>query len=93
LAHTREQTLAALQKTCTKGSFLPSAAFAHLVIYSAVNVWLSLWEGMVDRRMKVVNVMASGQIKARASVLQSKTQKPVRFEISEGTRASVAKWM
>jgi len=44
-------------------------------------------------RMKVVDVMASGQIKERASVLQSKTQKPVRFEISEGTRASVAKWM
>ena len=44
-------------------------------------------------RMKVVDVMASGQIKARASVLQSKTQKSVRFEISEGTQASVAKWM
>jgi site-specific recombinase XerC len=44
-------------------------------------------------RMKVVDVMASGQIKARASVLQSKTQKPVRFEILEGTRASVATWM
>ena len=44
-------------------------------------------------RMKVVDVMASGQIKARASVLQSKTQKPVRFAISEGMRASVAKWM
>ena len=43
--------------------------------------------------MKVVDVMASGQIKERASVLQSKTQKPVRFEISEGTRASLAKWM
>ncbi len=44
-------------------------------------------------RMKVVDVMASGRIKERASVLQSKTQKPVRFEISEGTRVSVAKWM
>ena len=44
-------------------------------------------------KMKVVDVMASGQIKERASVLQSKTQKPVRFEISEGTRASVQKWM
>ena len=44
-------------------------------------------------KMKVVDVMASGQIKERASVLQSKTQKPVRFEISEGTRASVEKWM
>ncbi|SFR98581.1 hypothetical protein SAMN05444714_0200 [Yoonia litorea] len=44
-------------------------------------------------KMKVVDVMASGQIEERASVLQSKTQKPVRFEISEGTRASVEKWM
>lgn len=44
-------------------------------------------------RMKIVHVMASGQIKERASVLQGKTQKPVRFEISEGTRASVAKWI
>ena len=41
----------------------------------------------------VVDVMASGQIKERASVLQSKTQKPVRFEISDGTRASLARWM
>ncbi len=44
-------------------------------------------------RMKVVDVFASGQVKKRASVLQSKTQKPVRFEISDGTRASVEKWM
>lgn len=44
-------------------------------------------------KMKVVDIMASGQIKERASVLQSKTQKPVRFEISEGTRASLARWM
>ena len=44
-------------------------------------------------RMKVIDVMASGQIKERASVMQSKTQKPVRFEISEGTRASLDKWM
>jgi len=43
--------------------------------------------------MQVIDVMASGQIKERASVLQSKTQKSVRFEISEGTRASVAKWL
>ncbi len=40
-------------------------------------------------KVKVVDVMASGQIKERASVLQSKTQKPMRFEISEGTRVSV----
>jgi site-specific recombinase XerD len=62
---------------------------------------LALFNIAIDRklrgcdlvRMKVVDVLASGQIKQRASMLQSKTQKPVRFEISEGTRASVAKWM
>jgi hypothetical protein len=43
--------------------------------------------------MKCVDVMASGQIKARASVLQSITQKPVRFKISDGARGSVAAWM
>ena len=43
--------------------------------------------------MKVVDVMASGQIKERAPVLQSKTQKPARFEISEGTRGSIERWM
>ncbi len=36
-------------------------------------------------KMKVIDVMASGQVKERASVLQSKMQKPVRFKISEGT--------
>lgn len=44
-------------------------------------------------KMKVFDVMASRQIKEQASVLQGKTQKPVRFEISEGTRVSVEKWM
>ena len=44
-------------------------------------------------KMKVVDVMASGQIKERASVLQSKTQRTVRFEIAEGMRASLARLM
>jgi len=43
--------------------------------------------------MQVVDVMASGQIKERASITQSKTQKPVRYENSEGTRVSVMKWV
>lgn len=44
-------------------------------------------------KMKAVDIMAYGQIKERASVLQSNTQKSVRFEISEGTRRSVERWM
>jgi hypothetical protein len=37
--------------------------------------------------------VAFSQIKEQASVLQSKTRKPVGFEISDSTRASVAKCM
>ena len=44
-------------------------------------------------RMKVADVYLAGNMKERASILQSKTQKPVRFEITEGTRKSVAKWL
>lgn len=32
-------------------------------------------------------------MKERASIIQSKTQKPVRFEITEGTRKSLAAWL
>ncbi len=44
-------------------------------------------------RLKVADVFAAGVVKERASVLQSKTSKPVRFEISEGTRNSLANWI
>ena len=44
-------------------------------------------------RMKVADVYLAGNMKERASILQSKTQKPVLFEITEGTRKSVAKWL
>ncbi|MEL7347621.1 MAG: integrase, partial [Pseudomonadota bacterium] len=37
-------------------------------------------------RLKVADVYAAGRVKERTSVLQSKTQKPVRFELTEGTR-------
>ncbi len=62
---------------------------------------LALFKTAIDSKLrgcdlvktKVVDVMASDQIKERASVLQSKTQKPVCFDISEGARASFEKWM
>lgn len=44
-------------------------------------------------KMKAVDVTTLSKIKKRPFVLQSKTQKPVRFEISEGACASVEKWM
>lgn len=44
-------------------------------------------------KLKVSDVYASGQVKERASVIQSKTQRSVRFEITERTRKSLARWM
>ncbi|MEL6646416.1 MAG: tyrosine-type recombinase/integrase [Pseudomonadota bacterium] len=44
-------------------------------------------------RLKVADVFAAGQVKERTSVFQSKTQKPVRFEITEGTRRSLSDWL
>ena len=43
--------------------------------------------------LKVTDVYASGTIKERVSVLQSKTGTPVRFEITEGTRNSLSRWI
>lgn len=43
--------------------------------------------------LKVADIYAAGQVKERASIIQSKTRKPVRFEITEGTRVSLAAWL
>lgn len=44
-------------------------------------------------KLKVADVFASGGIKERVSILQSKTQTPVRFEITDGTRKSLKDWI
>ncbi|MGB3313828.1 MAG: tyrosine-type recombinase/integrase [Albidovulum sp.] len=43
-------------------------------------------------KLKVAEVYAAGQVKERASIIQSKTGKPVRFEFAEGTRKSLEDW-
>jgi len=43
--------------------------------------------------LKVADVFAAGLVKERASIIQSKTRKPVQFEITEGTRKSLRHWM
>jgi site-specific recombinase XerC len=43
--------------------------------------------------LKVNDVYAAGCVKERASITQSKTRKPVRFEITETTRRSVERWL
>ncbi|MBP0483638.1 tyrosine-type recombinase/integrase [Sagittula salina] len=44
-------------------------------------------------KLRVPDVFAANQVKERASIIQSKTGRPVRFEITEGTRRSLARWM
>jgi integrase len=44
-------------------------------------------------KLRVADVFAAGQVRERTSIIQSKTQKPVRFEITEGTRKSLIRWM
>ncbi|WP_425075050.1 tyrosine-type recombinase/integrase [Sagittula sp. S175] len=44
-------------------------------------------------KLRVIDVFTANQIKERASIIQSKTGRPVRFEITEGTRRSLARWM
>ena len=41
-------------------------------------------------RLKVEDIAAAGEVKARASITQKKTGRPVQFELTEQTRTSVA---
>jgi site-specific recombinase XerC len=43
--------------------------------------------------IRVTDVFATGHAKERASIVQSKTGKPVRFEITETTRRSLERWI
>lgn len=43
--------------------------------------------------LRVRDVYAAGRVKERASMIQSKTGKPVRFEITETTRQSLEQWI
>ena len=44
-------------------------------------------------RLKVADVYAAGVVKERTSILQSKTKSPVRFDITDGSRTSLAEWL
>jgi hypothetical protein len=44
-------------------------------------------------RLKVADVYAAGQVKHRASIVQSKTRRPVSFEITDGTRKAIGAWL
>jgi integrase len=43
-------------------------------------------------KLKVSDVSSGGQINSRATVLQQKTKRSVRFELTSRTRDSISKW-
>jgi len=44
-------------------------------------------------RLKVAEFVIGGSVRDRVSVIQSKTQRPVQFEVSENTRESIWNWV
>ena len=44
-------------------------------------------------RLKVADLVAGDRVRERVSVIQSKTKRPVQFEVSEGTRESIWNWV
>ncbi len=86
-----------------KRPLLPKHVWAIRVRLEIANNYrdLALFNLAIDSKLrgcdlvtlKVVDIFAAGQVKERASVTQRKTQKPVRFEITDGTRKSLARWM
>lgn len=44
-------------------------------------------------RLKVVDLITHDRVRERVSVIQSKTNRPVQFEVAEGTRDSLSKWV
>ena len=44
-------------------------------------------------RLMVEDVCAGGRVRERATIIQRKTRRPVQFEITEQTRASIQNWL
>lgn len=44
-------------------------------------------------RLKVTDLVAGERVRERVSVIQSKTNRPVQFEVSENTRDSIWNWV
>jgi hypothetical protein len=44
-------------------------------------------------RLRVTDLVVGGSVRKRVSIIQSKTGRPVQFEVSENTRGSVMDWV
>lgn len=44
-------------------------------------------------RLRVLDVCHGGHVAPRATIMQQKTKQPVQFELTDGTRKSIARWI
>ena len=44
-------------------------------------------------RLQIVDLFSNDKIRERVSIIQSKTNRPVQFEVTEGTRDSLSNWV
>ena len=44
-------------------------------------------------RLKVTDLVTTDRVRERASVIQSETNRPVQFELTENTRESIVNWV
>lgn len=89
--HWSETPIIAQARLANNGSLELANAIRDLALFNmAID---SKLRGCDLVKLKVAGVYASGTIKERVSILQSKTQTPVRFEITEGTRKSLMDWI
>ena len=44
-------------------------------------------------RLKVADLIVCGAVRTRVTIVQSKTNRPVQFEVTENTRVSVLEWV
>ena len=63
--------------------------FRHLALFN-IAIYSKL-RGCDLIRLRVADVFATGQVWKRTSMLQSKTQTPVKFELTDAIRKSIAK--
>jgi hypothetical protein len=56
-------------------------------------IWLLALRGCDLVALRVRDVFSAGRVKERTSIVQKRTSRPVRFEITEMTRRSLDRWI
>jgi integrase len=89
------KTAAFADSTARSATSPLSASLAMTIVAPVTMAWCSALasSAVATSALRVRDVFAAGHVKERASMIQSKTGKPVRFEITEITRLSLKRWI